>query len=381
MMRKSALHTVLALTIILVVTHVTDAKTKLTVMDWYSAVQHTAVRQVFDQYEASHPDVEIDYMTISWSHFPEKVSIMSAAGTPPDILCGTGPNIAQFYELGLIKNLYPLMERDGITFNGWFGRTFPASGKSVQNMPPIGEKSNYAVPYGGVFRVNFYNIDMYRTAGLPLPPMKFGENPNWTWEYLFRDYARKLTRDIDGDGKLDYYGIYTMQIFDYYPLHFGGTWISEDGMRFTGVELPVIDTLNYLYGLQMVDKVVGGSWAAGKSAMASDNLTAAITYAKATGVFDWSASLIPSGRTGALIPGGFDAFWMMKDSKNTEAAWELIKYLSSPGTKQYVVDALGLLPTQVNPTVRRNYVTSMTKKGVPSSVSEEFTYIARMALN
>ena len=67
--------------------------------------------------------------------------------------------------------------------------------------------------------VTWYNLDMLRQAGLTPPAeLKPGE---WTWQ-LMREYGRKLTKDEDGDGIAEIWGLDRMRSRPVYPGDPGG---------------------------------------------------------------------------------------------------------------------------------------------------------------
>ncbi len=49
-------------------------------------------------------------------------------------------------------------------------------------------------------KVMFFNTELFEKAGVAIP------DANWTWDD-FEAIARKMTRDLDGDGKTDQWGI------------------------------------------------------------------------------------------------------------------------------------------------------------------------------
>ena len=82
----------------------------------------------------------------------------------------------------------------------------------------------YAMPYAFVMSVLHYNKDMFDAAGVAYP------TDDWTWDELL-EAAKALTKDFDGDGKIDQWGLYFKP--DYYVLDamiyaFGGRVLSED---------------------------------------------------------------------------------------------------------------------------------------------------------
>ncbi|MHB1485349.1 MAG: ABC transporter substrate-binding protein [Saccharofermentanales bacterium] len=59
----------------------------------------------------------------------------------------------------------------------------------------------YGLPYDCSPTVLYYNADLFDEAGIPYP------SENWKWED-FRKYAKLLTKDTDGNGTIDQWGIW-----------------------------------------------------------------------------------------------------------------------------------------------------------------------------
>lgn len=58
----------------------------------------------------------------------------------------------------------------------------------------------YGIPYSCSPTILYYNKDLFDKAGVSYP------NNNWKWED-FKDAAKKLAKDTDGDGKTDQWGV------------------------------------------------------------------------------------------------------------------------------------------------------------------------------
>lgn len=92
-------------------------------------------------------------------------------------------------ELGYIET--PERERDP----AYQRRLFPTSLESFSYRGVQG-----GLPWDGSVCVVFYNKQIFDDAGMPYP------REDWTWDE-FREIAKKLTRDIDGDGRIDQFGM------------------------------------------------------------------------------------------------------------------------------------------------------------------------------
>ena len=87
----------------------------------------------------------------------------------------------------------------------------------------------HAMPGDYMTMVLFYNTEMFKAAGLN------PDKPPKTWDE-FLQYAKKLTRDTDGDGKVDQWGFGTVGAkspgfslrFGPFIWSFGGDYLTPD---------------------------------------------------------------------------------------------------------------------------------------------------------
>lgn len=107
-------------------------------------------------------------------------------------------DVAQPLMKGLMKDLSKLSEFD-FTEEKW--------NKTVVDLMSIGDgiwgMSTEREPRGGIF----FNKRMLKEAGIPEDePYDLQACGEWTWE-KFEEYCKKLTKDTDGDGKIDQYAM------------------------------------------------------------------------------------------------------------------------------------------------------------------------------
>jgi ABC-type glycerol-3-phosphate transport system substrate-binding protein len=100
-----------------------------------------------------------------------------------------------FFGKGFAKDLTPFIEKEG---SGFLDAWYPLPIKLMKHNGKM-----HAMPGDYMTMVLFYNTNMFKEAGLdPNKPPK-------TWDE-FLVYAKKLTRDTDGDGKVDQWGFGTV---------------------------------------------------------------------------------------------------------------------------------------------------------------------------
>jgi multiple sugar transport system substrate-binding protein len=205
-------------------------------------------------------------------------------------------------------------------------------------------KKQFGVPRGGIPTGIFYNKDLFDKAGLPYPPSDW-EDPSWTWDKML-EYAKKLTLDTNGDGKIDQWGIsLQFQHHGSLPLIWGKQIFPDDAFKY-GITTqhffrdPVVvnayqQAADLIHKHKVnpaadITKDLGffGPFMSGQVAMYG-NLCAYVQ--PSTAKFKWSVAAVPRGAptiqqksltfTGPFLVG--------KGCSNPDMAWELVKYLTS----------------------------------------------------
>ncbi|MFE4835418.1 ABC transporter substrate-binding protein [Arthrobacter sp. NPDC056691] len=154
-----------------------DGKTKLTVSVWnYEGTPE--FKALFDGYEASHPNVDIEPVDILADDYPQKVTTMLAGGDTTDVL--TMKNVidyARYANNGQLQEISSVVDAVGKD-NLASLDAFDMNGKY------------FAAPYRQDFWLLYYNKDLFKAAGIDDPK-------DLTWE-KYSEIAKKLTGTADG---------------------------------------------------------------------------------------------------------------------------------------------------------------------------------------
>lgn len=140
-----------------------------------------------DTYNREHPDVFVN-LILTPDPYP-KLQVMIAGRTAPDVVW-MGVGWQQF-----VDALMPLTKL--ATDDAEVGRA-QFSESVWEGVKWDGEV--YGIPSGAQTAVIYYNKDLFDEAGLPYP------TPDWTWNEMLA-LAKALTKDFDGDGMTDQYGL------------------------------------------------------------------------------------------------------------------------------------------------------------------------------
>lgn len=196
--------------------------TVLRVMAWAGPDERVIEQRVLDIFRARHPEVRIEYESIS-ANYRERLLTSIVAGSPPDVaLLDNGTNgAAPFIARDLLVNVAAYLERIGVDTSAYYPEVL-----EIFRRPG----GLYAFPKDFNPIVVYCNLDLFDEVGITLP------DENWTWsDYL--SIAQQLTRDVDGDGRTDTYGTLVRRVFYLWQPWLwaaGGDVLSPDGRRASG---------------------------------------------------------------------------------------------------------------------------------------------------
>lgn len=167
-------------------------KTPIRVQSWH--LGEFPWRDAWNEFEkaveAKYPDIDVQLDPVTYANKEQVFTTQSEAGIAADIAHFTYRPISVFIEKGYLMDLTPFLAREPAFKAGFL--------PGPLSMASQGGKV-YALPDDFDIIVLVYNKKLFRAAGLD--PNK----PPATWDE-FVDYARKLTRDLNGDGNPDQWG-------------------------------------------------------------------------------------------------------------------------------------------------------------------------------
>jgi ABC-type glycerol-3-phosphate transport system substrate-binding protein len=276
------------------------------------------------------PQTQITVNWIEGSNLPEKITTMSAAGTPPDAGVFVGTDGRALAARNLYKPLDDLIRRDKFDKAVYW--------KSAIDQLTVNGKL-YGLPNHGNFGENvlYANLNLTNRAGITLP-LATGD---WTIEQMIEG-ARKATRpDQDEWGWWPTTSAEGIKVF---LRLFGGDLLSSDGRRC------VVDTpegraaLQWIYDaqhkFQTIDdlaKAGGGGAPRGEAGFLSGKL--AFTHWTTGGAAEWKVpgrlkfdlgiTLFPRGpggrRASVLITHGTAVTGTAKQ----DAAWKWVQFITN----------------------------------------------------
>jgi multiple sugar transport system substrate-binding protein len=322
------------------------AKLTGTVTFWhfFTDREAKAIQSAVDAFTAANPGVKVD---VKSGQDDEKTIQAIAAGQPIDVVLSYSTDqIGKFCSTGAWKDLTPYVERDKVDLNQIPSvvRDYTQFEGKRCSMPALSDT------YG-----LYYNKKLLADAGYTAPPKTLSE---------LTAMAEKITKR-DGAGAIQVAGfVPSFGFYENAPAHFapsfGATWFNSDGKSNIGTDPGWAAMMTWqkqlvdFYGYDKLQRFTAGlgqefsadnAFEKGKVAMMIDGeYRNAFIKAEAPSL-DYGTAPFPSAddKT-SLYGGGYvtgNVIGIGRGSQNPEAAWALIKYLSTD-TKTVVALSNGI---------------------------------------
>jgi multiple sugar transport system substrate-binding protein len=308
------------------------AEGNITFWHFFTDREADAIQGVIDDFEATHPKIKV---TVQSGQDDDKLTQAIAAGTGPDVgLSYSTDIVGKFCSSGAWQDLSQYISRDKVNLND-----IPPTVRSYTEY----KGKRCTMPFLNDAYGIYYNKDMFAAAGLSGPPKTLDE---------LTAAAKRLTT-FNPDGSLKVVGF--DPLFGYYEnsaAHFapmtGAKWLTDDGKSAIGGD-PAWQTLLTWqkslvdwYGLAKLTKFNASlgdefteenAFQQGKVAINLDGEWRIAFLADQAKNLNYGVAPIPvaadkQDRYGSGYITG-NVVGISRGSKNPEAAWEFIKYLTT----------------------------------------------------
>lgn len=329
-----------------------DGKTK--VVFWHSFVSSTvpALNALIKDFEEKHP-----HITIQAQYIPTGDALVQKLIT--SIQSKTAPDISWLHA----HYMEDLVKADAIyKMDDFIDGPNGISKEDVEDIyPSLRQYASwrgtlYSIPMEATNLALLYNKDMFRAAGLD------PEQPPRDWDEL-KGFARKLTFDKDGDGKLDQVGFFlpvypaagplgAWMLWQFHPFLWqaGGYKIDLEQTHVMYNEEAGVQALTLwqeIYQdlkLSVFTSDYDVAFASKNLAMAMDGPWNLPRYEEILKDMDWAFAPLPAGPVKSATIVGGEYLAIFKQSKNPEAAWEFIKWIIEPEVQAKWAMTSGYLP-------------------------------------
>ena len=298
---------------------------------------------------AREPGVDAEFIVQPRADVADKLLAQVAAGDAPDVTQGT---TIEYAARGLLADLTALIKRDRILETRKYFK------KPVEAAQFSGRF--WAMPGGLSAYVFWTNLDMLKNVGIEAP-----NDGKLTFDDFVR-YGQAVTKDTDGDGRVDQWGYTADNWFSRMPplIWASGGDMFEYNRAYNLATKPTWDRAETWQAIQWQADLVtrhrvspAPSDDAALKASTFENGKVLFKYGggwlisdfrlKVGGAFRWAAFRTPTKRAGdppmEMVP-AFLRGSILRQTKVKDAAWRALRYISGPegneGYRTYVTDEL-----------------------------------------
>ena len=165
---------------------------------------------------------------------------------------------ANFFNLRTAGALYPVGDILGEDYYAKLPYQFQRMAEIFSHK---GKKYTYTSFNGIVNNTVFlvFNKTLLDREGIPYP-YEYYHNNQWNWDTL-TEVAKKVTRDTDGDGTIDQWGLTVFNGPDYIHANGGAITKLVDGKEtFVADQVPTVNALKQMREWEVELGLVGGTW-------------------------------------------------------------------------------------------------------------------------
>lgn len=283
----------------------------------------TIIDRAIERFAKKHPDVTVHYISgIDKKDYSEWCAKKLLNGELPDIMMVPETDFNQYCSLGILQNLDRIIEEDP---------SFPKDDLFTPALR-IGqdtEHSQYALPYEVVPTMLFVNKTLLKKEGIQMP------SQDWTWEE-FLDICTRITKDTDGDGRIDQFSTYNYTWLNMVNTS-GGHIFNDIDRSFDFTSPEVLESLRMmkeLLALNQGENVTQEDFDAGRVAFMPLTFAEYRTYKtypykiKKFTNFQWDCTTFPGKEKGDNVSKvSASLLGINRDSKKKSLAWEFMKEL------------------------------------------------------
>jgi multiple sugar transport system substrate-binding protein len=289
-----------------------------------------AYRSVVTAFREAEPEIEVQLIEASdRDDLIARLSTSLAGGRPPDLFLINYRFFGQFAARGALEAIEDRLDDSGAFEQGDF---YPQALDAFRHDGEL-----VCLPQNVSSLVVYFNRALFQQAGVSEPLR------DWTWDDMV-EKAIALTRDKDGDGNVDQYGLGvepTLIRIAPFVWSNGGEIVDDERRptRFTLDTPAAQEAVRAFFDLRQLHLVVPTEeeieseddetrFLNGRTAMVLSSRRATPAFRTITS-FDWDVAPLPRHERPAGILHS-DAYCMTKASKNKDVAWRFMEFALGP---------------------------------------------------
>jgi multiple sugar transport system substrate-binding protein len=324
-------------------------KGQITLYGWDQEPISGTRKRAMDGFRAKNPQLTVEQITTGAAGqvYFEKLQSLIAGDAAPDMFIIRDSDLPYFITNKLAMNLDSMVKRDKYDLTD-----FPKGAIDTYRY----QGGLYGLPDNITSNGYFVNVELFRRAGVEVPPIQPAEK-TWTFE-TFVDRMQQLTARTRTDPPV--FGIapaYATNGMLPYVRSNGGELLAKDGSATALESAGAIEAMQMLADLRHKYRVAPTAadlqgtntqalFETGRLAI-WEGCVCQVSRFRKSASFEWDAAFRPAGK-GGLVDHLF-AFPQMlyAKSKNPDAAWEALKWFEDEGMKLLTMEG-ALQGTKMN---------------------------------
>ena len=312
--------------------------------------RETFFNEMITAFQKENTGIKVEYESVPWDDAANKLATMASAKNLPDVVNLYPGWMPQFVPAGWVMPLDKYIDKAGIKdkFSA-FTRGMYWADETQQY------KNIYTIPDGLMASAIFVRTDWMKEAGIEF-------NTNWTWDDYFNT-VEKLTDPAKNRYGISYRGARGAfdRISQYLVSFTGGNMYDENGNcllyspenverfeKFTDMYIKGSapkDSINWGF-TEMVDNFTGGL-----TGTLNNDTEVVATCKERMKDGEWGILPMPKSTVDGKIYGTASAsysYGISANSKNPDAAWKFIEFLSKPENNSAYCKIMTLIPVRTD---------------------------------
>jgi multiple sugar transport system substrate-binding protein len=321
-----------------------DQDMRITVMVAGDPEEIEAYRAAVDAFDASQDEIDAELLPFAErDELFARLSTSIAGGQPPDLFLMNYRYYGQFAARGALEPIGPYV-RDSAAFSSedFFDTAMT---------PFEWDGEQMCLPQNVSSLVVYYNADLFEAAGVALP------KDGWTWNDMV-SAAEQLTRDDDGDGTTDVYGLgVDPEVIRIAPFVWsnGGTLVDDEASPTSfALDAQAVVAMQRFFDLRTVQGVTPTDEEAeaedlesrflnGRLGMLMESRRVVPTF-RTIDAFAWDVAGLPAFGSPVSVLHS-DAYCMTADSDAKDAAWRFMEFALGPEGQRITSEAGRTVPS------------------------------------
>jgi multiple sugar transport system substrate-binding protein len=314
----------------------------------YSANPQTSgFDRIEEAFKAKFPAIKLEVLHAP-DGYDDKLLALYSAGNPPDVLRLNDDYILGYKTRNLIAALDAYVKPSGIKRDDFYPAVYDY---------PVYDGKHYSWFLGANPRLIFYNVDLFKKQGVPLPPTKW-EPTGWTFDD-FVEVAKRLTRTGAAPP------VYGASLYDdtgneqTFAINNGSpTGIySKDGRKFTLADPPGYEAIQWIADLSHKHRVqptrqvasdnrgIGTMFENELLAMRFTNTTAILAIRRNAPALTFDVTPVPM-KAKRMMEASIQTYALAVGAKNPENGWRLLNFFTDQEVARIFIDTGYVIPAR-----------------------------------